>query len=106
VIGMAGGHRWALTLYVDGASTSSIHAIETVRHVCDEEFRGDVELEVIDVHQQPQLAERDQIVAVPTLVRRFPGPLRRIVGDLSSAAWIRLGLGPAEVSDGQPGLDE
>ena len=77
-----------------------------MRHVCDEEFGGDVELEVIDVHQQPTLAERDQIVAVPTLVRRFPGPLRRIVGDLSSAAWIRLGLGPAEVSDGQPGLDE
>jgi hypothetical protein len=43
---------------------------------------------------------------VPTLVRRFPGPLRRIVGDLSSAAGIRLGLGPAEVSDGQPGRDE
>jgi KaiB domain len=43
---------------------------------------------------------------VPTLVRRFPGPLRRIVGDLSSAAWIRHSLGPAEVSDGQPGLDE
>ena len=69
---MAGGPRWALTLYVDGASTSSIHAIETVRHVCDEEFGDDVELEVIDVHQQPTLAERDQIVAVPTLVRRFP----------------------------------
>jgi circadian clock protein KaiB len=104
--GKAAGHRWALTLYVDGASTSSIHAIETVRHVCDEELGDDVELEVIDVHQQPALAERDQIVAVPTLVRRFPGPLHRIVGDLSSAARIRLGLGPAEVSDGQPGLDE
>ena len=84
--------RWALTLYVDGASSSSIHAIETVRRVCDEKLGGHVDLEVIDVHQQPALAARDQIVAAPTLVRRLPGPLRRIVGDLSDAAAMRLGL--------------
>ena len=104
----ATGDRWALALYVDGASTSSMHAIETVRRVCDEQLGGRVELEVIDVHQQPALVERDQIVAVPTLVRRLPGPPRRIVGDLSDSAWIRLGLdlGPAELSDAQPGPDE
>jgi circadian clock protein KaiB len=104
----AAGDRWALTLYVDGASTSSIHAIETVRRVCDEELGGHADLEVIDVHQQPALAVRDQIVAAPTLVRRFPGPPRRIVGDLCATAWTQLGLdlGTAEVGDGHPAPNE
>jgi circadian clock protein KaiB len=104
----AAGDRWALTLYVDGAATSSMHAIETVRRVCDEELGGQVDLEVIDVHQQPALAARDQIVAAPTLVRRLPGPPRRIVGDLCAAAWRQLGLdlGMAEVGDSHPDPDE
>lgn len=82
--------RWALVLYVDGASTNSIHAIETVRRVCDQELGGHVDLEVIDVRQQSARAARDQIVAVPTLIKRFPGPPRRIVGDLSDSSWLRL----------------
>ncbi len=104
----APGDRWALALYVDGASTSSMHAIEIVRRVCDEQLGGRVELEVIDVHQQPALVERDQIFAVPTLVRRLPGPPRRIVGDLTDSAWIRLGLdlGPPELNGAQSGPDE
>jgi len=102
--GNAAADRWALTLYVNGASTSSIHAIETVRRVCDEKLGGHVDLEVIDVHQQPALVARDQIVAVPTLVKRLPVPERRIVGDLSDSAWMSLGLdlGSVEVSDGHP----
>ena len=102
--GNAAADRWALTLYVNGASTSSIHAIETVRRVCDEKLGGHVDLEVIDVRQQPALVARDQIVAVPTLVKRLPVPERRIVGDLSDSAWMRLGLdfGSVEVSDGHP----
>jgi circadian clock protein KaiB len=104
----AAADRWALTLYVDGAATNSIQAIETVRRVCDQQLGGHVDLEVIDVHLQRALAVRDQIVAAPTLVRRLPGPPRRIVGDLSDSAWMRLGLdlGPAEVTDGQPDRDE
>ena len=106
--GKAADDRWALALYVDGASSSSIHAIETVRRVCDEELGGHVDLEIIDVHQQPELAARNEIVAAPTLVRRLPGPPRRIVGDLSAAAWMRLGLGlgPAGVTDAQSDPDE
>jgi circadian clock protein KaiB len=102
------GDPWALTLYVDGASTSSIRAIETVRRVCDEELGGHVDLEVIDVHQHPALAARDQIVAAPTLVRRLPGPPRRVVGDLGAAAWMQLGLdlGTAAAGDGHSGPDE
>jgi circadian clock protein KaiB len=96
--------RWALTLYVDGAAANSIHAIETVRRVCDQHLSGQVDLEVVDVRMQPDLAARDQIVAAPTLVRRLPGPPRRIVGDLGDSSWSRLGLdlGPAEACGEDP----
>jgi circadian clock protein KaiB len=95
----AAGEGCALTLYVNGASPRSIEAIEAVRHICDEELGRRVDLEVIDVRQQPALAARDQIIVVPTLVRRLPGPLRRIVGDLADPVRLRreLDLGPAEV---------
>jgi circadian clock protein KaiB len=98
--GSTADDRWTLILYVDGASTSSIHAIETVRRVCDEELGGHVDLEVIDVRRQSARAARDQIVAVPTLIKRFPSPPRRIVGDLSDSSWLRLALdtGPAGIS--------
>ena len=94
--------RWAFTLYVDGASKSSIHAIEAVRRVCDQILAGRADLEIIDVHQQSVLSRRDEIVAAPTLIRQAPGPPRRIVGELSDAAWLSLGLdlGTAEASGG------
>ena len=99
--GDAAADRWALTLYVDGVSTNSIHAIETVRRVCDEKLGGHADLEVVNLHQQPALARRDHIVAAPTLVRHRPGPVRRVVGDLDDDAWASLGLDPgsAAVSD-------
>jgi circadian clock protein KaiB len=102
------GDRWALTLYVDGASANSIHAIETVRRVCDEQLSGQVDLEVVDVRTEPALVARDRIVAAPTLVRRLPGPPRRVVGDLSDSSWIRLGLdlGSAEACGEEPGRRE
>jgi circadian clock protein KaiB len=95
--------RWALILYVDGASTNSIHAIETVRRICDQELGVHgvhVDLEVIDVRQQSERAARDQVVAVPTLIKRYPGPPRRIVGDLSASSWLRpaLDTGSAGIS--------
>ena len=99
---------WALTLYVNGASAKSIEAIETVRRICDEELGSRVNLEIINVQQQPALVLRDQIIAVPTLVRRLPGPPRHIVGgDLSDSARLRLGLdlGPVEARDGHPHPD-
>ncbi len=97
--GNATADQWVLTLYVDGASASSIQAVETVRRVCDEELRGRADLEVIDVRTQPELVGRDQIVAVPTLIRRFPGPVRRVVGGLSDPARLRLDLGLSAVKD-------
>ncbi len=94
----------ALTLYVNGASAKSVRAIETVRRICDEDLGGQVDLEVIDVQQQPALVVRDQILAAPTLVRRLPAPLCRIVGGLSDADRLRLGLdlGPVGDGDGHP----
>jgi circadian clock protein KaiB len=92
--------RWALTLYVNGGSPASIHAIEAVRRLCDERLGGRVDLEVIDVQRQPALVVRDQIVAAPTLVKRLPGPLRRIVGDIADPARLRLGLDLRDEADG------
>jgi len=106
MISAAARDGWALTLYVDGASPRSITAIEAVRRVCDDEFGSQVDLEVIDVQKEPALAAGDQVIVVPTLIRRLPGPPRRIVGDLFDPARLRLGLGlgPAEVSRPDPAL--
>ena len=84
--------RWVLTLYVSGASPRSAEALETVRHLCDDELPGQVELEVVDVTDDPTLAVRDRIVAVPTLVKRLPPPPRQLVGDLADVDRLRAGL--------------
>ena len=83
---------WSLTLYVSGASPRSAQALETVRRLCDEELPGQVELQVVDVTDEPALAGRDGIVAVPTLVKRLPAPPRQLVGDLADADRLRAGL--------------
>jgi circadian clock protein KaiB len=87
-----GPPRWSLTLYVSGASPRSAQALETVRRLCDEELAGQVELRVVDVTDEPALAGRDGIVAVPTLVRRLPAPPRQLVGDLADVDRLRAGL--------------
>jgi circadian clock protein KaiB len=79
-------------LYVSGASHHSAQALETVRRLCDEELPGQVELQVVDVADDPALAERDRIVAVPTLVKRLPAPARQLVGDLADVDRVRAGL--------------
>jgi circadian clock protein KaiB len=96
--------RWSLTLYVSGASPRSAQAVETVRRLCDEELAGQVELEVVDVADEPDLVERDGIVAVPTLVKRLPAPPRQLVGDLGDVDRIRarLDMGPASSRPSAP----
>lgn len=84
--------RCALPLYVSGASPRSTQAIDTIRQLCDVGLAGRVDLEIVDVADQPALVVRDQILAVPTLVKRLPSPLRRLVGDLSEIARVRVGL--------------
>ncbi|MET0763324.1 MAG: circadian clock KaiB family protein [Blastococcus sp.] len=97
--------HWSLTLYVSGASPRSAQALETVRRLCDEQFPGQVELEVVDVADEPALAVRDRIVAIPTLVKRRPAPPRQLVGDLADVNRVRAGLdmGPPPSRPAGPG---
>jgi circadian clock protein KaiB len=84
---------YLLRLYVTGTTAKSMRAIENVRWLCEEHLAGDYALEVVDVYQQPELAAREQLFAAPTLVKRLPLPLRRLVGDMSNHARVLAGLG-------------
>ena len=83
---------WELRLYVAGKSPKSVAAFANLKRLCDEHLAGRYRIEVVDLLQNPQLAAGDQIVAIPTLIRKLPEPLRRIVGDLSDAERTLVGL--------------
>jgi circadian clock protein KaiB len=83
---------YVLRLYVAGLMPKSVLAISNIKKICDENLRGRYELEVIDLYQQPQLAQGEQIVAVPTLIKRLPAPLRRVIGDMSNTEKVLVGL--------------
>lgn len=83
---------WNMRLYVAGQTPKSIAAIANLRKICEEHLAGRYAIEVVDLAQQPQLASRDQILAIPTLVRQLPEPLRRIIGDLSNTERVLVGL--------------
>ena len=83
---------WKLRLYVAGQTPRSMAALANLKKVCDEHLAGHYEVEVVDLIKQPQLAAGDQIVAIPTLVRKLPEPLRRIVGDLRNTERTLVGL--------------
>lgn len=92
---------WELRLYVAGQSPKSIAAFGNLKRICEAHLAGRYKIEVIDLVQHPQLAAGDQIVAIPTLVRKLPEPLRRIVGDLSNTerTLVGLNLRPAKFAD-------
>lgn len=81
-----------LRLYIAGQTPKSIAALANLRRICDEHMQGQYEVEVIDLMENPQLAQKDQIVAIPTLVRQLPEPLKRIIGDLSNTERVLVGL--------------
>lgn len=81
-----------LRLYVAGRTPKSVRAIASVQRICAEYLQGRYELEVIDLYQQPHLAQGEQIIAVPTLIKKLPPPLRRIIGDMSSTERVLIGL--------------
>jgi circadian clock protein KaiB len=83
---------YVLRLYVAGMSPRSIVAIENVRRICEENLKGRYELEVIDIYQQPQYAKKEQLLAAPTLIKKLPLPLRRLIGDMSNKDRILIGL--------------
>ena len=84
--------RWELRLYVAGQPLSSIKAFRNLKMICEEHMPGKYHIEIIDLIKNPQLAKGDQIIAIPTLVRRLPPPLRKIIGDLSNKERVLVGL--------------
>ena len=88
----AGSERYILRLYVAGLMPKSTLAIANMKRICEENLQGRYEMEVIDLYQQPQLAQGDQIVAVPTLIKKLPRPLRRVIGDMSDTERVLVGL--------------
>jgi circadian clock protein KaiB len=83
---------WELRLYIAGKTPKSVSALNNLNRYCEEHLKGKYKIEVIDLLLQPQLAEGDQIFAVPTLVRKVPVPIRKIIGDLSNEEKVLVGL--------------
>jgi circadian clock protein KaiB len=86
------GQVWQLRLYVAGQTPKSIAAFANLKRLCEEHLSGRYQIEVVDLLQNPQLAAGDQIIAIPTLVRKLPEPLRKIVGDLRDTERVLVGL--------------
>src|SRR5687767_11153195 len=87
-----GSHAYHLRLYVAGQTPKSVVALRNLRQICEEHLEGRYEIEIIDLLVSPQLASGDQILAVPTLVRRLPEPIKKIIGDLSNKERVLVGL--------------
>ena len=86
------GETWELRLYVAGSTAKSVAALANLRRYCEQHVPGRYRLEVIDLLQSPQLAEGDQILAIPTVVRKMPEPIRKVIGDLSNEERVIVGL--------------
>ena len=84
--------KYVLKLYVAGVNSRSSEAIRSITHLCEEYLKGRYDLRVIDIYQQPTLARGEQIIAAPTLIRKLPLPLRRLIGDMASTEKILVGL--------------
>ena len=83
---------WQLRLYVAGQTPKSIAAFANLKKICEEHLKGKYNIEVIDLLENPKLAKGDQILAIPTLVRKLPEPIRKIIGDLSNTERVLVGL--------------
>jgi circadian clock protein KaiB len=84
--------RYVLRLYVTGMTPRSARAVTNLRSICDQYLEGQYELEVIDIYQQPVLTKGEQIIAAPTLIKKLPLPMRRIIGDMSNRERVLVGL--------------
>ena len=84
--------KWDLRLYVAGETSRSVTALENLERICEEHLAGQYRIEVVDLLKDPKLARGDQILAVPTLVRKLPEPVRKIIGDLSNEERVLVGL--------------
>ncbi|MEO6603366.1 MAG: circadian clock KaiB family protein [Polyangiaceae bacterium] len=84
--------RWNLRLYVAGQTPKCVKAFEHLKRICEEHLQGRYTIEVIDLLQNPTLASGDQIIAIPTLVRQLPAPVKKIIGDLTNTERVLVGL--------------
>jgi circadian clock protein KaiB len=84
--------HYVLRLYVTGMTPKSLKAIDNIKRLCSEHLKGRCDLEVIDVYQQPEKAKTEQLLAVPTLIKKLPLPLRKLIGDMSDEDRILVGL--------------
>lgn len=91
--------NYLLRLYVTGSTPQSIRAIENIKNICEEHLKGRYELEVIDLYQKPNLAQGEQIIAAPTLIKKLPEPLKRIIGDMSNTERVLVGLDLREIEE-------
>jgi circadian clock protein KaiB len=89
---MEAAERWELRLYVAGQSPKSLAAFADLRKICETNLQGQYRIEVVDLLAHPELARRDQIVAIPTLIRKLPPPVKRIIGDLSNRERTLVGM--------------
>ena len=83
---------WELRLYVAGQTPKSLAAFANLKRICEEHLAGEYAIEIIDLMENPKLAQRDQVIAIPTLVRKLPQPIRKIIGDLSNTDRVLVGL--------------
>jgi circadian clock protein KaiB len=83
---------WELRLYIAGQTPKSMKAVENLQRLCEEHLSGRYKIEVVDLLKNPRLAKEDEIVAIPTLVRKLPDPIRRVIGDLSNVEKALVGL--------------
>jgi len=90
--------RWQLRLYVAGQTPKCLTAFANLKRICEEHLQGQYDIELIDLLERPALAQGDQILAIPTLVRKLPEPVRKIIGDLSDTERVLVGLDIRRVS--------
>ena len=98
--------RYVLRLYVTGMTPRSARAVTNLRTICDEYLAGRYDLEVVDIYQQPVLTKGEQIIAAPTLIKKLPLPMRRIIGDMSNREHVLLGLDLVRASDRDGGAED
>ena len=94
--------EYVLHLYITGATPNSTRAVRNIKDICEEHLKGRYELLIVDVYQQPELAQQEDLIGVPTLIKRSPGLVRRLVGDLSNRERVLKALGIEPTADGTP----
>ena len=91
--GAEDSHEYMLRLYITGATPNSIRAVSNLKNICEEYLKGRYLLEVVDVYQEGAIAQQEQLLALPLLVKKFPAPERRLIGDMSNTEKVLKGLG-------------